>query len=650
VPGATQQYYPLLHSAFWVEHKLWGDSVLGYHVLNVLLHMTSVTLLYVILKRLKVPGALLAAAIFALHPVMVESVAWISEQKNTLSAVFYLSALLAYLGFDESRLRSRYLCALGLFILGLLTKTVTATLPAALLVIFWWQRGRLSWKRDAVPLLPFFVLGAAGGLVTAWIERKLIGAEGADFELTFVERGLLAGRVVWFYLSKLVWPANLTFIYPRWQIDPRVWWQWLFPAATLAVLFALWVLRRKTRALLAGWLLFVGTLVPVLGFLNVYPFIYSYVADHFQYLASIAVIVLAAAGIVQGLAFLPVPARKLGTVVIVLLVAILAALTWRQSHMYADRVTLYQTTLKKNPDCRLAYNNLGSESERAGNHEEAMEHYRAALRLRPDCAEAHSNLGFALTSVGRLPEAFEEHQAALSLKPDHPLFLTNLSVTLISAGRQQEAIEKLRAALAKNPDDPITHNTLGYALTHMGHYPEAKEHIERALTILPEYAEAHFNLGAVLAYTGQAPQAISHFQRGLKINPNSANAHNNLGMLLMGSGRTDDAIAHFIAAVGLRPDRADIHNNFGDALRQAGRLQEALNQYNAAVQLKPDYIQAYGNVAQTLANLNRANEAIATAEKAIEVARSSGQDSQVKDIEAWLGRFRLGLQHGLEAN
>jgi Flp pilus assembly protein TadD len=650
VPGATQQYYPLLHSAFWVEHRLWGDSVLGYHVLNVLLHMTSVTLLYLILKKLHIPGALLAAAIFALHPVMVESVAWISEQKNTLSAVFYLSALLVYLGFDESRLRSPYLCALGLFVLGLLTKTVTATLPAALLVIFWWQRGKLSWKRDVVPLLPFFVLGAVGGLVTAWIERKLIGAEGADFELTFVERGLLAGRVVWFYLSKLLWPANLIFTYPRWEIDPSVWWQWLFPAASLGVLIALWVLRRTARAPLAGWLLFVGTLVPVLGFLNVYPFIYSYVADHFQYLASIGMIVLAATGIVQVLKYLPLPARKAGAVVTVLFVATLAALTWSQSHMYADRVTLYQNTLNKNPDCWLAHNNLGSEWERAGNHEHAMEHYRAALRLRPSCAEAHSNLGFALTSVGRLPEAFEAHHAALALKPGHPLFLMNLSITLISAGRQQEAVEKLRAALEKNPDEPITRNTLGFALTHLGHYSEAKEHIERALKILPEYAEAHFNLGAVLAYTGQMPQAISQFQQGLKVNPNSANAHNNLGLLLMGTGETDDAIDHFAAAVGLKPDRADIHNNLGDALRQAGRFQEALNQYNSAVKLQPDYIQAYGNVAQTLATLNRANEAITTAEKAIEVARSSGQDAQVKDIEGWLGRFRLGLQQGPKAN
>ncbi len=198
-----------------MEHKLWNDSVLGYHAVTLLWHMLAVSLVYCILVRLKIPGALLAAAIFALHPVMVESVAWMSEQKNTLSAVFCLSAMLAYLKFDESRQRSCYFAALWLFVLGLLTKTpMTATLPATLLVIFWWQRGDLSWKRDVRPLVPFFVLGAMGGFVTAWMERKVVGAEGIDFELTLLQRGLLACRVIWFYLSKLVWPSNLVFVCP----------------------------------------------------------------------------------------------------------------------------------------------------------------------------------------------------------------------------------------------------------------------------------------------------------------------------------------------------------------------------------------------------------------------------------------------------
>ena len=266
--GATQQYYPLLHSVFWIEHKFWGDATLGYHLVNILLHAMAALMVAAVLRRLEVPGAYLAAAIFALHPVRVESVAWITELKNTLSAVFYLGAAMLYLRFDQERKKPYYAGALVLFVLGLLSKTVTATLPAALLVIFWWQRGRLSWKRDVLPLVPFFVLGAAAGLFTAWVERKLIGAEGAAFDLTFIERFLIAGRVIWFYLGKLFWPADLIFIYPRWHVNQAVWWQYLFPAAALLLAAVLWGLRRRWRGPLAGLLFFRWNAVPGAGFLQ----------------------------------------------------------------------------------------------------------------------------------------------------------------------------------------------------------------------------------------------------------------------------------------------------------------------------------------------------------------------------------------------
>ena len=294
--GATQQYYPLLHSAFWVEHRIWGDRVLGYHLTNLVLHVAAALLVVMIVRRLSLPGAWLAGFVFALHPVFANSVAWISEQKSTLSAVFYLGSALAYLYFDRDRWRTEYFLALGLFVLALLTKTVTATLPAALLVVFWWKRGRLDWKRDVYPLLPWFALGAAAGLFTAWVERKFIGAEGPDFTLSLLERCLVAGRVIWFYFGKLVWPQDLVFIYPHWTIDPGVWWQYLFPLGALALLAMLCLVARRRRGPLAAFLFFIGTLFPVLGFLNVYPFVYSYVADHFQYLASLGLIVPLAAG------------------------------------------------------------------------------------------------------------------------------------------------------------------------------------------------------------------------------------------------------------------------------------------------------------------------------------------------------------------
>ncbi|HET9800847.1 MAG TPA: hypothetical protein VFP82_04100, partial [Chthoniobacterales bacterium] len=283
--GATQQYYPLVHSVFWIEQKLWGDSVAGYHFVNILLHAASAFVLLQILLRLKIPGAWLAAGLFALHPVQVESVAWISELKNTLSGLFFFLSISSYLNFDETRIRRSYIASLVLFLCGLLCKTVIAPMPAIILVILWWRRGSLRWRDDIAPSLPFFGLGIAAGFFTAWVERTFVGAQGASFQLSILQRCLIAARDFWFYLFKLFWPQKLTFIYPRWQISAGVWWQYLFVIALLALLLFAWILRNKTRGPLAATLIFLGLLFPALGFINVYPFLYSFVADHFQYLA-----------------------------------------------------------------------------------------------------------------------------------------------------------------------------------------------------------------------------------------------------------------------------------------------------------------------------------------------------------------------------
>jgi hypothetical protein len=303
--GTTEQYYPLLHSFFWVQHQLWGDAPLGYHLTGVILHAASALLLAAGLRRWTIPGAWLAAFVFALHPVAVESVAWVAEQKNTLSLVFYLGAALAYAAFDEGRRGRMYLLASLLFVLALLSKTTTATLPPALWVLLWWRRGRLEWRRDVLPLLPWMAMATVAGLFSAWVERTYIGAEGAEFALSAGERLLLAGRILWFYVGKLVWPFDLVFIYPRWTISEDGWAQVLFLVAALGALAAAWGVRRRTRAPLAAALFFGGSLVPVLGFFNVYGFIFSYVADHWQYLPSIGLIVLACSAATRGAARFP---------------------------------------------------------------------------------------------------------------------------------------------------------------------------------------------------------------------------------------------------------------------------------------------------------------------------------------------------------
>ncbi len=393
--GAVPQYYPLVHTTFWVEHHLWGLHPLGYHLDNVLLHAAGALLLGCVLGRLQVPGSWLAAAIFALHPVQAESVAWVTERKNVLSGVFYFAAALAWLAFDppgrvEGLRRRRwgyYWVALVLFAAALLSKTVTCSLPAALLLVRWWKNGRVA-GRDVWPLVPFFALGVGLGLLTAWMENHHVGAHGAGWSLTFADRCLVAGRAVWFYAGKLIWPAPLIFIYPRWTINAGLWWQWLFPAAAMGVVAGLWWWRRRFGyGPLVGVLFFVGTLGPALGFVNVYPMRFSFVADHFQYLASVGLIVLAAAWIEsrrQHLAAI----FHLPSSIFYLLPVVLAVLTWRQCGQYANLETLWRVTLARNPDCGLAHNNLGNLLARQGKQNEAIEHYERAVQLEPDAARA----------------------------------------------------------------------------------------------------------------------------------------------------------------------------------------------------------------------------------------------------------------------
>jgi Flp pilus assembly protein TadD len=496
--AATQQYYPVLFSTFWIEHHLWGNFAPGYHCVNLVLHALNAVMVGLILRRLRLPGAELAAGIFALHPVMVESVAWITELKNTLSGFFYLSAALAYLRFDETRGRRSYGLALVLFVLALLSKTVTATLPGALLVVCWWQRGRLRWRQDVRPVLPFFFLGAAGGLFVAWLEKKVFGADGSDFAFSIAERGLIAGRALGFYAGKLLWPANLVFIYPRWTISLAAWWQYLFPAGTLLGLFLLWRRRSRSRGPLAAALFFAGTLFPMLGFLNIYSFLFSFVADHFQYLASLGVIAAAAAGL-TGLARQWKWSGAAAAGPAWALLAVLGVLTWRQSRIYHDEETLYRAILDRNRDCWMAHDNLGNVLDRTGRVNEAITHYEAALRIRPHDEKAHNNLGNAFTQTGRMQEAVEHYQATLRIQPDNAGACYNLGNCFSSMKRLTEAIDYYRRALRLQPDYPEAANNLGIALVQTERLEEAKLRFEQAMRLDPDYGPARQNLAQLQA-------------------------------------------------------------------------------------------------------------------------------------------------------
>jgi len=569
-PGATQQYYPLLHSAFWLEHRIWGDAPLGYHLINVLWHATSACLFVTLLRRLAVPGALLAGFVFVLHPVAVESVAWISEQKNTLSLVFYLAAALAWLRFETDRRPRRYAVATLWFVAALLTKSVTATLPAALLVIAWWRRGRLSWRADVRPLLPWFVLGAAAGLFTAWFERVGIGAQGADFGLDAVERVLLAGRVVWFYLGKLVWPVGLAFFYPRWTIDASVGWQLLFPLAALAAIALAVAWSRRHRGPLAALLLFGGTLFPVLGFVNVYPFVFSYVADHFQYHASLAMIALFAASVKLGYARLPWP-RWSGPALAAAVLLVLAGLTWRQSGTYRNGFALYEATLARNPASWVAHLNLGIALDDAGRTAEALPHLQRANELKPDFPETLNSFGNVLNRLGRAAEARPLLERAIQLQPRFANAHNTLGVTLMALRDAAAGEAAFRRALELEPGLTVARVNLGWALANSGRVAEARALLEEARREQPDNAEAEFKLGLVYAMSQRLGDAASHVRRAVELQPGNADMRHVLGCVLLDLGRPGEAAEEFVAALKIAPAHDGARQGFEQAQRQLAR-------------------------------------------------------------------------------
>jgi tetratricopeptide (TPR) repeat protein len=519
--GATQQYYPLLHSAFWLEHGLWADYPVGYHLADLIFHFSAALLLVAILRKLLIPGAWLAAYLFALHPVQVESAAWISEQKGTLSAVFYLASFYFYLDFDRTRQRKRYWIALALFAGALLTKSVTATLPVVLLIVLWWRRGKLNMKQDVAPLVPWLALGGAMGLFTAWVERRYIGAEGAAFSFTWVERTLLAGRVFWFYLSKLFWPVNLSFVYPRWTLDAHAWQFSVALGGMLALGAVLAVYARRDRTLLACYLFFVVTLFPALGFFNVYPFKFSFVADHFQYLATLGVLVPCAAGLIMLGEHLGETGRKAG---LAALIGLLFFLTWNQSGWYRDAYTLYTRTIERNPQAWMAHNELGLILGHVPNRvDEGIQHLEIAKRLQPDFPDIRNNLGVVLSDIsGRAPDAVTELQDAIKLKPDYAQAYNNLGSALSEIPeRKDEAIPAYEAAIKIDPNYADAHNNLGSALSEKPEWqPEAIRQFEEAVRLNPKLAEAHANLGIALAKTdNRTLEAVKHLQTALELRP-----------------------------------------------------------------------------------------------------------------------------------
>jgi tetratricopeptide (TPR) repeat protein len=586
-PGAVAQYYPVTFTSLWIEYQLHGLAPASYHATNVLLHAANAVLVGLVLQAAAVPAPWAGALLFAVHPLHVESVAWVTERKNVLSAFFYLLSLLALLGCrdasDRRAARSAwYVAALGCFALALLSKTVTSTLPAVYLALRWWRTGRIA-RDDVIAMLPFVVGGVVAGTVTAGLERWHVGAEGAFWNQTFGERMLIAGRALWFYTGKLLWPRPLVFIYPRWPLDVGSPVQWALPiAAAVGGLGLLAARERIGRGPFAAALAFAVTLGPALGFVNVYPMRYSFVADHFAYLASVPLLALVAG---CGMRLVPEPRVRQG--ILALAAALLALLTWERSLAFRDAATLWRDTLAKNPQATIAHVNLGYDLHQAGRSAEALALFDAGLALEPQAGDLWNNRGLALSALGRTEEALASYRRAAEVDPTNAQAPSNLGNALAAGGRYPEAAEAFREALRRRPGFAEAHNNLANVLAIGGDSTQAIAHYQQAIALDPGYVEAQSNLGEVLLAVGRMAEACERFAEALRLRPRDIAPTIGRVRCLAATGRVDEAIAFGTDALGWATQSAELRRALARVLDQGGRADEAALRLREARAIDP---------------------------------------------------------------
>jgi tetratricopeptide (TPR) repeat protein len=632
---AISRYYPLTLTSFWVQRHVWGLDPMPYHLVNIAIHAVNALLVFLVLRRLRVPGAMLAALVWLLHPVNVESVAWVTELKNTQSGLFFLFAILFFLRFDAQGRRRWYALALLCGAAAMLSKPSTVILPLTLLLCVWWERGRWRWM-DVARIGPFFGMALSMSVVTVLEQRGHVLRTGTtEWKLGIAKRLIIAGKAIWFYAAKLLWPFPLTFVYQHWNVATESLLSWMPLSGLMALGILLWIWRRRhlARAALFGLGFFVTALLPVLGFFDVYYFRYSFVADHFQYLAGVGPIALLISG---GIAICQRGERLgrcVGGVAVAVLLMMLGWVTSRQAGIYRDEETLWRDTIAKNPQCWLGYNNLGIALVRGGKVPEAIGDYEQALRIKPDYARAYNNLGAALMGQGRLPEAIGDYERAVRIQPDYAEARNNLGAALMGQGRLTEAVEECEQAVRIQPDYAEAHNNLGAALQKEGRLQDAIAHWEQALRIQPDYANAHYNLGNALVQAGRVPEAIGHYEQAERIKPDFPEMHNSLGLALVRMGKARDAILHYEAALRIKPDYAEAHYNLGVAFAKVGQLRDAMAHWEQAVRIRPDFFEPQFNLAVAWEQLGKPQEAIRRYEEA---SRIKPEFAAAQSNLAWL--------------
>lgn len=447
-PDRHLLYFPLTASVEWFEWRLWHDQTLGYHVINVVLHLTGSLLVWRVFHRLGLKLAWLGGLIFAIHPINVESVAWMAELKNTLSLPLFLLAVCAFLDFDERRKPKDYLLALGLFVAAMFAKTTMMMFPVVSLLYAWWKRGRIGWG-DLKLSVPFLAVSVAFGFLTLHFLHRSADA------VNIPEGGLLshlacAGLAISFYFSKCFLPLQQMPIYPRWDVDPPLFTQFLPYPILIGVL--LWCWSKRTpwgRHALLGLGFFLIMLAP---FVSLIPMSYTWVMDHLVYIPLIGLVGLVVAGVGEIETMIPASCRPLG---VGFVAAVIAFLGW-QCHSYAtvfaNPETMWSYAVEKNPEAWPAYDNLGVAFVKAGDLAGGIEQYNRSLQLHP-CPSVYNNLGLALMQTDLLPEALSAFESSVQLAPEYTETYNHLGFALMEAGREAEAKQQFETALRLDPGD-----------------------------------------------------------------------------------------------------------------------------------------------------------------------------------------------------
>lgn len=664
-------HIPVTLSALWLQYQLWGTNPLGFHVVNVLLHALGAVLLWRVLLQLRLPGAWLAAAVFALHPVCAASAAWVSEQKNTVSLVFYLWTVLCYLRFEEKPSRKNYALALIVFVFTLLTKGSVVVLPAVLTVLIWWKN-RVLTKGDMLRLAPFFVTAFAEAMAAIWFQNhRAIGGEMIQ-DLNRAGQLIAATRAVWFYLWKAWVPWNITVIYPQWTIDWRSILEYSPALAIIAVLAVAWRFRATWgRHVLFALLAFIVTLFPVMGFFNMYFLVFSRVADHWQYLAMLVSIPFAVCGMVYLVRKWKWPA-PMSAGIAVLILTFLSISTWMRASVYQNEETLWTDTIHRNPNAWMAYNNLGNAIGAKQKTDESIAIYEKAVALKADFADAHSNLGnalvakyeelkssnkakaeesldkavehlqkavmiqpqmanfhfnyaIALVDKGRVDEGIKEYEEAIKIRGGFADCRNNLANALLKANRPKEALGQALLAVQINPSSAEGHYNAGSAYHALGEVDHAKKEFETALSLRSNLTSAHYECGMMLAMSGRFEEALPHFQSFVREHPNDESGHGSLGNVFAAMHRREEAIAEYQTALKLNPTDGQTENNLANVYMESDKIPEALEHYARSVQLHSDDSGTHANYALALVRAGKKAEAEAEFREALRLKPNDAQ-------------------------